>query len=70
MIMPTKSGTEAHEEIRRLRPDVKVLFMSGYSPDLLYTKGILKSGDEVLTKPLHPLDLVRKVRSMLDRNSR
>ncbi len=70
MIMPTKSGTEAHEEIRRLRPDVKVLFMSGYSPDLLYTKGILESGDEVLTKPLHPLDLVRKVRSMLDRNSR
>jgi PAS domain S-box-containing protein len=70
MIMPRKSGKEAHEEIRRLRPEVKVLFMSGYSPDLLYTKGILESGYEVLTKPLQPLDLVRRVRSMLDRNSR
>jgi PAS domain S-box-containing protein len=70
MIMPTKSGKEAHEEIRRLRPDVKVLFMSGYSPDLLYSKGMLENEDEVLTKPIQPLDLARRVRSMLDRNSR
>ena len=70
MIMPIKSGKEAYEEIRKLRPDVKVLFMSGYSPDLLHTKGILYNADEILIKPLHPLDLVRKLRSMLDQNSR
>jgi two-component system, cell cycle sensor histidine kinase and response regulator CckA len=68
MIMPVKSGKEASEEIRRLRPDTKVLFMSGYSPDLLQSKGILKNGDEILIKPLQPLDLVRKIRSMLDRD--
>ena len=35
MAMPKKSGREAYEEISRLRPHVKVIFMSGYSPDLL-----------------------------------
>jgi PAS domain S-box-containing protein len=70
MIMPIKSGKEANEEIRKLRPDVKVLFMSGYSPDLLHSKGIQYNADEVLIKPLHPLGLVRKLRSMLDQNSR
>jgi CheY-like chemotaxis protein len=66
MIMPRKGGKEAYEEIRKVRPDVKILFMSGYSPSLLQNKGILDSGEEVLIKPIHPLDLVRKVRFILD----
>lgn len=70
MIMPSKSGKEAHEEIRRLGHDVKVLFMSGYSTDLLASKGVLEEGDEILMKPFQPLELVRKVRSMLDRKRR
>jgi PAS domain S-box-containing protein len=70
MIMPRKSGKEAYEEIRKVRPDIKTLFMSGYSPDLLQNKGILETGEEVLIKPFQPLDLVRKVRSVLDLTSR
>lgn len=70
MIMPSKSGKEAHEEIRRLGHDVKVLFMSGYSTDLLASKGVLEEGDEILMKPFQPLELVRKVRFMLDRKRR
>jgi polar amino acid transport system substrate-binding protein len=66
MIMPRKSGKEAYEEIRKVRPDVKAVFMSGYSPELLQNKGILDTGEEVLIKPIHPLDLVRKVRAVLD----
>ena len=66
MIMPRKSGKEAYEEIRKIRPDVRILFMSGYSPDLLQDRGIFDSSEEVLIKPLHPLDLVRKVRAVLD----
>jgi PAS domain S-box-containing protein len=66
MIMPRKSGKEAFEEIMKVRADVKVLFMSGYSPDLLHDRGIFASGEEVLIKPIHPLDLVRKVRAVLD----
>jgi DNA-binding response OmpR family regulator len=66
MIMPGKSGKEAYEEIRKVRSDVKILFMSGYSPDLLHDRGIFDSSQEVLIKPIHPLDLVRKVRAVLD----
>ena len=66
MVMPKKSGKEAYAEIRKLRPDVKVLFMSGYSPDLLHNKGILNNDEQILIKPLQPLDFVRKVRSILD----
>jgi PAS domain S-box-containing protein len=66
MIMPGKSGKEAYEEIRKVRDDVKILFMSGYSPDLLQHRGIFDNSLEVLTKPIHPLDLVRKVRAVLD----
>ena len=66
MIMPGKGGKEAYEEIRKVRPDVKVLFMSGYSPDILLNKGFLNTGEEVLIKPVQPLELIRKVRAALD----
>jgi PAS domain S-box-containing protein len=66
IIMPGKSGREAYEEIRELRTGVKILFMSGYSPDLLQNKGFLDTGEEVMIKPIQPLDLVRKVRTVLD----
>ncbi len=66
LIMPRKSGKEAFEEIRKVRAHVKILFMSGYSPDLLHDRGIFATGEEVLIKPIHPLDLVRKVRAVLD----
>ncbi len=66
MIMPGKSGKEAYEEIRKIRPDVRILFVSGYSPDLLQDRGILDNREGALIKPIHPLDLVRKVRALLD----
>ena len=67
LIMPKKSGREAYQDIRRLKPSVKVLFISGYSPDLLQNKGVLETGEEVMIKPVRPLELARRVRAMLDR---
>jgi len=66
MVMPKMSGREAYEEIRKHRPEVKVLFISGYSPHLLHNRGFIDSSEDVLIKPFHPLDLIRKVRAMLD----
>jgi two-component system cell cycle sensor histidine kinase/response regulator CckA len=66
MVMPGKSGKEACEEIRRIQPGTKVLFMSGYSPDLLQNKGFFASAEEILAKPIQPLEFVRKVRQLLD----
>ncbi len=70
MVMPRKSGKEAYEEIRIIRPNVRIIFMSGYSPDLLHDRGIFADGEEVLIKPIHPLELVRKVRAVLDSSPR
>jgi PAS domain S-box-containing protein len=67
MIMPRKSGLEAYREIRKISPAARVLFISGYSPDLLRNKGFLEGIEEVIIKPVQPMELARRVRAMLDR---
>jgi CheY-like chemotaxis protein len=66
IIMPKKNGREAYEEIRRVMPDIKVLFASGYSPDMLIEKGLIEGGMPIVYKPSSPLDLSKKVRELLD----
>jgi signal transduction histidine kinase/CheY-like chemotaxis protein len=67
MIMPRKSGKESYHEIRRLEPSVKVLFSSGYVADYIKDRGELDEGAELVSKPVHPAELLRKVRELLDR---
>jgi len=69
LIMPRKSGKEAYEEILKMRPDVKVLFLSGYPSDVISQKGIFEKGVEFLYKPVLPTDLLKRVRKILDRGS-
>ncbi|MBI5632900.1 MAG: DUF3365 domain-containing protein [Nitrospirae bacterium] len=66
MIMPRKNGKEAYEEIRKIRRDIKVLFASGYTADIMQKKGIHEAGPEFITKPFSPIDLLRKIREILD----
>ena len=40
MIMPKKSGKDAYVEIRKIMPDIKALFVSGYTMDIINTEGI------------------------------
>ncbi len=68
MMMPKKNGKEAYEEIRKVVPDVRVLFASGYSPDMLSEKSLISEGAAFVYKPISPLDLSKKVREVLDRN--
>jgi polar amino acid transport system substrate-binding protein len=67
LIMPKKSGKEAYDEIRRIQPGIKVLFISGYTADIIHSRGDLDDGIDLLMKPVNPLDLARKVREILDR---
>jgi len=68
LMMPKKSGKEAADEIRNIKPDVRVLFASGYSPDMLRRRALLEDGTvTVVFKPLRPTDLLKKVRETLDR---
>ena len=65
VIMPKMSGTEAYEEIRKLQPGVKVLFLTGYTADFIRSKGLVGEHQELLMKPIFPVDLVRKIGDML-----
>ncbi len=67
VIMPRKSGKDAYEEIRTIKPDIKVLFISGYSADMISKEGILEKGLSFVSKPVSPSELLRKVREVLDR---
>lgn len=65
VIMPKMTGPQALEDIRRTRPDIKALFLSGYAGDRL--DGIEAGQATFLKKPIAPTELLRKVREALDR---
>ncbi len=67
IMMPKKSGREAYEEIRKVMPAVPVLFVSGYSLDMLREKDLIETGSAMIIKPMSPQALLKKVREMLDR---
>ncbi len=66
VIMPRKNGREAYEKIRIFRPDIKALFFSGYTADIIHQKGLLDSGVHFILKPVPMNELLRKVRTLLD----
>jgi CheY-like chemotaxis protein len=67
VIMPRKNGKTAYEEIKKMRPDMNVLFMSGYSGDMISKENILEKDLSFIAKPVSPTELLRKVRAALDR---
>ena len=67
VVMPRKRGSEVFDELRQIKPDVRVLFMSGYSPDITARDHLIKEAKGFISKPLEIHDLLRKVREALDR---
>lgn len=65
IIMPGINGRQLAERVENLFPDIKIIFMSGYSDDLLQNRGI-GHGVELLAKPLTPLKLTQTIRRVLD----
>ena len=66
VMMPKKNGKEVYDKIRIFEPDIKALFLSGYSADIMSKKGLLEKGLNFLYKPIPMHELLRKVRSVLD----
>ncbi|MGA1790430.1 MAG: ATP-binding protein [bacterium] len=66
VVMPKKNGKEAYEEIKKIRPDIKGLFISGYDQNVIQEKGILKEGIQLIHKPVSPSLLLRRIREVLD----
>jgi signal transduction histidine kinase/GAF domain-containing protein len=66
VVMPRKGGREALEEIRRARPGIKALFMSGYAAEPV-AAGVGGAGADFMAKPVSPGEFLRKVREVMDR---
>ena len=67
LIMPKKSGREAYDEILKVKPDVKAIFLSGYAADAMRARGVIGAGMDFISKPVAPGELLKKVRETLDR---
>ncbi len=67
VIMPVKNGREVYEEIRKLKPDMKAIFTSGYADEMISKQGILEEGFEFISKPIATDLLLAKIREVLDR---
>jgi PAS domain S-box-containing protein len=66
VVMPGMSGPLLAERLRRAHPELKVLFMSGYTDDALGHHGVLDPGTVLLQKPFGSADLASRLRAVLD----
>lgn len=67
VIMPGMNGRELAEKVKPIRPGMKVLFMSGYTDNVIAHQGVLEHGINFINKPLVPSLLSKKIRKILDK---
>jgi PAS domain S-box-containing protein len=66
VVMPGMGGRELAQRLAPLRPELKLVYMSGYTGDAVVHRGLLEDGLPFLAKPFTPEDLALKVRTALD----
>ncbi|MDX6541684.1 MAG: two-component system, cell cycle sensor histidine kinase and response regulator CckA, partial [Gaiellales bacterium] len=66
VVMPGMSGDKLAEQLLAARPEMKVIFASGYAADMIAQRGLLAPGTAFLPKPLTPASITGKVREVLD----
>jgi len=66
VIMPRANGRRVAEQLRMVRPNVRVVYMSGYTEDAIVHHGVLEAGIVLLEKPFTERDLARTVREVLE----
>ncbi len=69
VVMPHVGGLELVKQLRPIRKDFKVLYMSGFTDGRLLDQGLLESDSEIILKPYTRDSLARKVRAVLDRKA-
>lgn len=67
MVMPGMTGVDLQKKIHKIIPDLKTIFMSGYTPQFIAQKGIIEENFNFIQKPFSVVTLAQKVREVLDR---
>jgi len=65
VVMPDMTGRELAARVHKARPSMKVLYVSGYTADIIGREGVLEEGVDYLPKPFTPAQLALKVRAVL-----
>ncbi|HEX3162246.1 MAG TPA: ATP-binding protein [Pseudolabrys sp.] len=69
VVLPGKNGRELANEVEKRRPEVEIIFMTGYSRNAIVHHGRLDAGTELIPKPLIERVMARKIRQVLDSRS-
>ncbi len=67
VVMPEMNGRDLARHLIAVYPDVKLLFMSGYTANVIAHQGVLDEGVSFIQKPFSRADLLVKLRSVLDK---
>jgi len=70
VVMPEMNGRQLAERLRSSRPEMEVLYVSGYTDNAIDPGGVLEPGIAFLQKPITPIALTRMVRQVLDSRAR
>ena len=65
VVMPGMNGRELAQQLLDRQPDLRRLFMSGYTADVIADHGVLDSGVHFISKPFSPVELAAKIRETL-----
>lgn len=65
VVMPKKNGKEVYYSVKEINPNIKTLFISGYTQDILTSRGVYEEGLEFMPKPLEVQSLMIKMKSIL-----
>jgi PAS domain S-box-containing protein len=67
-IMPKKNGKEVYDDIKKVAAGIRVIFASGYSPDIVRQQAMLGNDVPVIYKPISPAELLKKVQETIERD--
>jgi len=66
VVMPKMNGKELFNQLKTIRPSINVLYMSGYTENVIAQHGVLDEGTQFIAKPFTVGSLIEKVREILD----